>query len=97
MNGLKELRRHERHRLRGQIELSWGIPGGKISAAISGNCLDVSVYGMLVESPSPIPAGAKVTAKLLGSGISGEAMVRHCKQYGPWFCRLRTQTSTWVR
>jgi hypothetical protein len=81
---LKEYRRHERRRLRGQVELSWAAPGGK-TCAVTANCLDVSVYGMLIESPSAVAAGTELRARLPGSGVSGEAVVRHCKQYGPWF------------
>lgn len=89
MKGLKDLRKHERHRLRGQIHLSWGNPGSTVSSATA-NCLDVSVYGMLIESPSSIPAGTQVTCRLPESGTTGQAivqqaMVRHCQQYGPWF------------
>ena len=53
--------------------------------SLTGNCLDVSVYGMLIESPSAIPAGTKVKTQVQGSQISGEAVVQHCKPYGPWF------------
>ncbi len=84
VNRLKELRRHERHRLRGHIELSWPIPGGKTSS-VTANCLDVSVYGMLIESPTALPTGTEVTAKLQDSGVCGDAVVQHCKPYGPWF------------
>lgn len=84
MKGLKDLRQHERHKLRGKIQLSWTTANGKVSV-VTGNCLDVSVYGMLIESPSPIPDGTKVTGILQGTDISGQAVVRHCRQYGPWF------------
>lgn len=84
MNGVKELRKHERHRLRGQIGLSWATSGNKISA-LTGNCLDVSVYGMLIEVPAPIPIGTIVSAMLPASGTRGDAVVLHCRQYGPWF------------
>ena len=84
MKALKDLRRHQRHRLRGQIELSWGKTGGKTSS-LTGNCLDVSVYGMLIESPTAIPVGTEVTALIQQSGMSGEAVVQHCRPYGPWF------------
>ncbi len=84
MIGLKDLRKHERHRLRGQIYLSWSDSGGKV-CAVTANCLDVSVYGMLIESPSRIPAGTQVTARLPESGTTGQAVVRHSVQYGPWF------------
>jgi len=47
--------------------------------------MDVSVYGILVESPSAIAVGTKVRAKLQPTGIEGETIVRHCRQNGPWF------------
>lgn len=54
-------------------------------STLTANCLDVSVYGMLIESPSAIAAGTQLTARLPDSEITGQAVVRHCKQYGPWF------------
>lgn len=52
---------------------------------MTANCLDVSVYGMLIESPSSIPPGTQLTARLPEAQVTGQAVVRHCKQYGPWF------------
>src|SRR5579875_614895 len=82
--GGKDQRRHERHRLRGDAELSWGS-GVDAVAGVTGNCLDVSVYGILVEVPRPIPEGTIVRVRIRTSDIAVQARVKHCEPYGPWF------------
>ena len=83
MNCFGEARKFDRHRFRSQIEVSWNA--GKAVDSVIGNCMDVSLYGMLIESPAEIAVGTKVQARVEGSIVPGEAIVRHCRRYGPWF------------
>lgn len=81
---LSEHRKYQRRRLRGSIDVTWVEPGGE-TARVTGSCVDVSLRGMLVEIPSPIAPGTKVSVWLHGPAIPGEGVVRHCRPCATWF------------
>ena len=84
VKGFGEFRKHERHRLRGKVELSWAVSKDR-SRQLIANCVDVSVYGMLIECPEALAPGLKLAANIPSAGVAGTAVVRHCRQNGPWF------------
>ena len=75
-------RRHQRRRMSGAVTISWEDAGDRLSC--TGNCIDVSVYGLLIEIPQSIPVGTIVAIKLPGSDDSLEACVRQQRKYGAW-------------
>jgi len=78
-----ERRRHERLRFRGAVNLTWTGPKGD-SRSVTGNCVDMSLFGMSIEVPEQIPLGSEIFLHGLNE-VPQPAIVRHCRQYGPWF------------
>jgi hypothetical protein len=75
-------RRHPRHRMSGAVTISWTAADGNVSC--TGNCIDVSMYGLLVEVPDSIPIGTTVMVQLHGSDDCLEASVRQQRKYSSW-------------
>jgi hypothetical protein len=79
-----ERRRFERSRFRGGIELSWTGADGKPSTTV-GNCVNISVLGLSIETPCEVPVGAQVALRAKTISFLERVTVRHCHRYGPWF------------
>ena len=78
-----EHRRHGRYRFRARAAVTW--VGERGECRCTGNCIDVSVYGMMIEIPVPIPIGAQVTVDVEDPPIHGPAIVRHLRAYSAWY------------
>jgi hypothetical protein len=87
-------RRHPRHRMSGPVTISWTAADGDVSC--TGNCIDVSVYGLLVEVPDSIPIGTTVMIQLHGSDAPLEATVRQQRKYCGWH-RIGVKFTTALR
>lgn len=79
-----DVRRHERRRFRGAVAISWVNATGS-TCRVLGNCLDISLYGMLVEMPEPIPTDTEVMVRVSGIATPKAATVRHWRQCAGWF------------
>lgn len=79
-----ERRKYERSKFRGPVELSWIDANGEKFSAL-GNCVNVSIFGMSIEVPRPVPCGARVGLQTQSTAFPDAATVCHCRRYGPWF------------
>ncbi len=79
-----DLRRHERRKFRGAVAISWTNAMGSTSRVL-GNCLDLSLHGMLVETPEPIPTLTEVMVRISGVATPKPAVVRHWHRCAGWF------------
>jgi len=77
-----EHRRHQRQRLNKAVSIFWTTADGPDSC--DGNCINVSMYGLLVEIPKSIPVGTKVATQIEGTDRRFEACVRHQHKYSTW-------------
>ena len=76
----RDVRRHSRVPLIGPVRVSWEDQRGEARFAPA-RCIDVSESGMRLESPVPIPAGARVLLNAERIKLSGAATVRHVARY----------------
>lgn len=77
-------RRHERQKFRGAVALTWTNTKG-VRARTLGNCLDVSLHGLLVEVPEPIPTHTELAVRISGLSSPVFATVRHWHECAGWF------------
>lgn len=85
MNPFKcERRRYQRSKFRGPVELSWTDTNG-IKSSAGGHCVNVSVFGISVEFPQPLPVGTEVTVQAEAAPFPESGRVCHCRRYGAWF------------
>jgi hypothetical protein len=79
LTGHSERRLHSRHAIERDVFLMWQDRYG--DHQVRARALDVSKYGMLVETESKIPLGVVV---FIGTGavLYGRGCVRHCTQSG---------------
>jgi hypothetical protein len=77
----KDARRHDRVPFVGPVRLSWEDARGEARFAHA-KCVDVSESGMRIESPTPIPNGARIQLNAERIKLSGTATVKHSIRYG---------------
>jgi hypothetical protein len=77
-------RKHERVGFAGSVSITWTAKTGSVLREKTTG-LNVSTYGMLVESHVPIPVNARVLADVHEFGYSGQAMVVRCVPHGAKF------------
>jgi hypothetical protein len=77
-------RLHERFRFFTPIELSWR-EANNTPRFVAGTSMDVSLYGMLVETPERVTEQTKVDVTVCGIKISSKAKVAHCRSVQGFF------------
>src|SRR5258706_4368836 len=91
---MRERRRHCRIPFHSPIEITWTENGeAKLACA---EFIDISVGGLRIESPVPVPEQADLTLKVVHINFSGSASVRHIRPSGSKFIlglELSKQTS----
>lgn len=80
MNPVSNRRRHERIKFGGKVSVFWtGNTGTLTQTQVAG--INVSTYGMLVESDIALPLDARVSVTVEEFGFSGRATVVRCSQF----------------
>jgi len=75
-------RLHERVSVHSQLHLSWQPDGRGAQRCVRARAIDVSKFGVLVESESSIPSGTIVCVQSSNFTMIGRASVRHCSPKG---------------
>lgn len=77
----QSLRRHDREASSEEILLGWTDSQGHLHQ-VRGKCLDISEFGLQIESMEPVAVRTYVLVKSRKLGIDGSASVRHCTRKG---------------
>lgn len=75
-------RLHGRSAIQRQVRISW--TDGQGNNILQARAIDISKFGMLVETEKPIRSGTVVSVQT-NSAIVGKACVRHCTPKGAKF------------
>jgi hypothetical protein len=81
MESILEGRQENRYPFFKPIQITW-TDGGQCHT--TGTTMNVSLYGLLVEVPKPIPLHSELTVTLQGTELSSKARARHCQE--AWAC-----------
>jgi hypothetical protein len=77
-------RQHERYAFSAPVELSW-CEADNTQRSVIGLSVDVSMYGMLVETFASLVPGTKLAVAMGGVEISSKARVCHCRSVQDFF------------
>jgi hypothetical protein len=76
----RNLRREERRPLFDRVLVSWEENGQTIEA--KGRCLNISSFGLGIETWDPVPDRADVTCTVLAVDLLARCKVRHSRRKG---------------
>ncbi len=78
---IAERRRESRDSVAIPIVISWEDMDG-LTQHSQGRCLDLSPGGLRVELKDPLHAPTRIKFHVLDTGVTGVALVRHCRRKG---------------
>ncbi len=81
MRQVAERRRDPRDSVDIPVEISWEDLGG-VTQRTQGRCLDLSAGGLRVELTDPLHVPTRIKFSVLETGVTGVALVRHCRRRG---------------
>ena len=81
MHNRLDLRRRDRQTCLQPVAVMWCDSNGPDKFA-NVAALDVSEYGLGLQTPEPLPDRARVVLRAPRLGLHGEALVRHCSRRG---------------
>ena len=81
MRHVAERRRDARDSVDTPVEISWEDLGG-VTQRIQGRCLDLSAGGLRVELTDPLQVPTRIKFRVPATGVTGGALVRHCRRKG---------------
>lgn len=75
------VREHERYRFSCPVVITLVDEDNCPETSIRGESINISLYGLLVDLPAPIPVCSKVFLRCGGVPVSGNATIRHCSEF----------------